>query len=348
MSKPIKVGIIGFGLSGRVFHAPFINTNINYQLEKIISSRFEEIKNIYPDVKVARNVYDLYKGDEIDLVIVASPNVNHFDQAKQALMNNKHVIIEKPFVVNYKDGQDLITLSKKKKKILAVFHNRRWDGDFLTVQKIIKEKLLGDIVEYEAHFDRYRPEIDNQNWRNDNLPGSGVFYDLGPHLIDQALCLFGKPNYVYADIKNMRQQAEVDDSFEVKLGYNNLTATIKASVFVRELGPHFIIHGKKGSFIKYGMDLQENELKRGKMPNGKNWGKDNADFYGIINTELDGTEYRAKIETLNGNYAGFFNNVYNTILGNEELIVKPEEALESIKIIELAFNSNNAKKPIYL
>lgn len=344
----IRTGIIGFGLSGRVFQAPFLNINPRFKISKICSSRKAEINSVYPSVEVVSDVNKILNDPEIDLVIVSSPNTEHYPQAKTALHNGKHVIVEKPFVTKIEQGEELIGLANKKGKILTVFQNRRWDGDYKTVKEIINSETLGSISEYEVHFDRFRPENDLSNWRSHALPGSGVFFDLGPHLIDQAIDLFGMPEAVFGDIRIARQEGVVDDTFEVTLYYKNHRAKLKAGVLVKELGPHFIIHGTKGSFVKFGLDPQENLLKQGAIPSNKNWGADDEKMYGTLNIIMNGSDSVSKVKTQNGNYMGFFDNVADSILEGKLLEVKPETALQNIRVILSAIESSKQRKVIKL
>ncbi len=345
---PIKVGIIGFGLSGKIFQAPFLQVSENFQIVKICSSRNKEINELYPEVEIVTDADQIINNTEIELVVVASPNTEHFSQVGKALKAGKHVIVEKPFVTNLEEGKKLIDLANRQQKILAVFQNRRWDGDFKTVKEIIESGALGNISEYEVHFDRFRPEHDMTNWRSHDLPGSGVFFDLGPHLIDQALTLFGMPKAVFGDVRIARKEGVVDDTFEVILYYEKLRVKLKAGVIVKELGPHFIIHGDKGSFIKYGLDPQENLLKNGALPKGDSWGTDDENLYGILNIVENGAEVRKKIKTQPGNYMGFFDNVYQAVRHGDSLAVTAREALNAIIIIITALESSKQKKVITL
>jgi len=346
--KKLGVGIIGFGVSGKYFHAPFIHCSPDFELKAVISSREEEIQALYPYVKTWSDPDRLFANKEIDLIIVATPNTTHFDLGKRALESGKHVIIEKPFTPTSRETEELTAIARGKKLVLSVYHNRRWDGDFLTVKRIAETGLLGRIIEFESHFDRYHPESDPQKWRFIDRPGSGLLFDLGTHLIDQAVCLFGKPEAVWADLRTHQDTCQVDDSFEVHLEYGKVKVTLKGSNLVRELGPRFIINGTKGSFIKYGLDPQEEKLRRGFIPDTNNLGKEDACMFGILNTEIDGLHFRGRVETIAGNYAGYFANIYNAITHNEELIVKPEEAALIIEIIERAFESHRQKRILSL
>lgn len=342
----MKTGIVGFGLSGRVFQAPFIHCHSGFQLEKIVSSKPFEVNQIYPQAEIVSSFEHLLNDKTLDLVIIASPNATHFDYAKQALLAGKHVVIEKPFVTSLSQAHELVQLSKSCKQTLAVYQNRRWDGDFQTVRSIINQGLLGEIVEYESHFDRYRPQANLDVWKQQNLPGSGVLFDLGPHLIDQTLALFGKPKAIWANIQNQRQMGEVDDYFELQLFYPHMKAILKAGVLTRLTPARFTIHGKAGSFVKYGLDPQENNLRNGMLPTDPQIGKDTENQYGILDTNLNDIHIKGPIETLPGNYMGFFNNLYQHIKHGTPLEVTPEDALLQIEIIERALQSHREKRMI--
>lgn len=339
MKEKIQVGIIGFGLSGRVFQAPFLQVHEGFIIKKIKSSRQEEIQATYPDVEVVTTEKDILEDDAIDLVIISTPNATHYPLAKQALIKGKHVVVEKPFVTSIAEGEELIALANEKELVLSVFQNRRWDNDFLTLQKIIKEGHLGRIIEFESHFDRFRPQLNHKTWKTHANPGSGVFYDLGPHLIDQALVLFGMPQAVFADIRMAREVGEVDDTFEVILYYDKLRVKLKAGVFVKELGPRLIVHGDKGSFVKYGLDPQEGALKEGCKPHNEDWGTEVEGLHGILHVVKGKVDIREKYPSEKGNYLGYFHNIYQAIHGEADLIVKPEQALNVIRIIHQAFES---------
>ncbi|ABR49724.1 oxidoreductase domain protein [Alkaliphilus metalliredigens QYMF] len=347
--KKLNVGMIGFGMSGRVFHGPMITSMDEFNFNKIVCSREATVKaarESYPEVQIISDVDELMADDTIDLIIVATPNLSHFKLAQKALLANKHVIVEKPFTVTSAEADELIELAKKQEKIVTVYQNRRWDSDFQTIKQVIENGLLGNIVEYEAHFDRFRNYI-KAGWREEQLPGSGMLYDLGSHLIDQAQYLFGLPKEIRADIRVQRKCAKCDDNFELVLDYGQVKVTLKSGMLVREALPHFIVLGDQGSFLKYGMDTQEEMLKKGETPKTmENWGAEPESIWGTINTDVNGLHIKGKIESLNGDYRGFYHNVYKAIMGKEELIVKPEEARNTIKIIELAMKSNKEKRTI--
>ncbi len=340
----IKTGIIGYGLSGRVFHAPFIDVVDGFELTKISTSNPAGIQLIqvrYPKTQIVSGADEIISDPNIDLVIVTSPNTVHFSQAKDALLAGKHVVIEKPFTNTSAEADELIELSKKQGKILTAYHNRRFVSDTKTVKKILASGLLGDVIDYETHFDRYHPEPRPVGyWREKALPGSGIFYDLGSHLIDQALHFFGLPTAITAHIKSQRPWAKADDCFDVKLHYPTHTATLKSSMLAKIPGPTFQIHGTKGSFVKYGLDVQEENLNKGMIPNTPDWGKEPESIWGRLVTEHNGVKIDSIIESENGDYREYFINLRDTIFGKAELAVKPEEARNVIRVIELAFQSS--------
>jgi scyllo-inositol 2-dehydrogenase (NADP+) len=351
MEKKLNVAILGFGMSGQVFHGPMLSSLPYFNISKILTSNLKTkdlIAKAYPKTKVVDNIEDILKDKDIDLVFVCTPNIHHYKLAKQVLMAGKNVVVEKPFTVTSQQADELIQLSKEKNKVLSVYQNRRWDSDFLTVKKIIDNRLLGDIVEYEAHFDRYRNFI-KDNWREENTEGAGMLYDLGSHLIDQALVAFGLPNYVYADIRKQRKEAKVDDNFEIILGYNNLKVTLKVGMLVRGKLPRYILLGSNGSFVKYGMDNQEDLLKQGYNPKTLDtFGKESEDIWGELNCDINGLHFVGKIESEKGNYKAFYENIYKAILGEEDLKVDPKQSRDVIRIIELCNQSAIDKNTILL
>ncbi len=346
----IRTGVIGYGLSGRVFHAPFIDVVEGYELSKISTSNPERIalaQERYPTTEIVADAQNIINDPNIDLVLVTSPNTDHYRWAKEALLADKHAVVEKPFTINVAEADELIELAKKQNKVLSVYHNRRFTSDTKTVKKLLDSGLLGDIVDYETHFDRYRTDPrPGGAWREQALPGSGIFYDLGSHLIDQALWFFGMPHSVTAEINKQRPWANVDDHFDVRLHYPNFTATLKSGMICRIPGATYMLHGTNGSFVKYGLDVQEATLDGGVKPVGKEWGKEPENIWGTINAEYKGVKISGKIESELGDYKDYFINLRDAINGKGELAVKAEEAREVMRIIELAFQSNEEKRTI--
>jgi Predicted dehydrogenases and related proteins len=350
MSSIIRTGIIGYGLSGRVFHAPFIDVVEGYELTKISTSKPENVKLIeerYPVTAVVPDGRGIIEDPEIDLVIVTSPNTEHFRWAREALIAGKHVVVEKPFTVNVAEADELIEIAQRQGKILTVYHNRRFTSDTKTVRKILESGILGEIVDYESHFDRYRPNPrPGGAWREDPLPGSGIFYDLGSHLIDQALWFFGMPLAVTADIDSQRPWAKADDHFDVRLHYPSFTATLKSGMLCKIPGPTYLIHGRNGSFVKYGLDVQEATLDAGAVPQGKDWGREPESIWGNICVDCKEVKIEGKVESEQGDYRDYFINLRDAINGKTKIAVKPEEARNVIQIIQLALQSSREKRTI--
>ena len=345
-NRKINAGIIGFGLSGKVFHAPFLHTLPGFNLKKIVERHGEESKKIYPYVEIVRDFHDLLNDPDINLIIICTPNALHFPMVKESLLAGKHVVVEKPVTPTSDEVEELIRLARSVDRKLFVYQNRRWDGDFLTVRRILDKKILGDLTEYEAHFDRYSPELSPGAWRDEDNPGGGILYDLGTHLIDQALLLFGLPESLFADIRKQRKGSRVDDCFELDLFYPGLKVILKAGMLVREPGPRFILHGSKGSFEKYGIDPQEKDLKDGLMPGSDNWGVEDPKYRGILNVKNAGENLYRDIETEPGCYQVFYENVFAVLVNDKKMAVKPEEAKDVIRIIELAFESSSNKRVV--
>jgi len=344
--KTIQTGIIGFGLSGRIFHAPFLHTHFGFGIKKIVERNKAESKSIYQYVQVVNDYHELLKDPDIEMVIVCTPNTFHYKMVKDCLKAGKHVVVEKPFTPSTKEADELIRLAESENRKIFVYQNRRWDGDFITISKIVKSGILGNIEEYEAHFDRFKPEMNSNNWRDLPESGAGILYDLGSHLIDQALCIFGKPTSILADIQSQRKESKVDDYFMIQLKYDNLNVILTSEMLVEHPGPRYLIHGNLGSFIKFGIDPQEEALKTGQMPEGDNWGEENSEKWGMITTQFKDLKIDGSIESEPGNYMGFYDNVYDVLINDGSLAVKPREARNVIRIIELAVESSKVNKEI--
>ncbi|HCK82788.1 MAG TPA: oxidoreductase [Candidatus Competibacter sp.] len=343
----IGVGLIGYGMAGRVFHAPFITALPYLRLTKVVERRGETARERYPWVEIVKDAGTLLADDRIELVVIATPSASHFELAQQVLRAGKHVVVDKPFTVTSDQAQRLIDLAKQQNRIVSAFQNRRWDGDFQTVSQIVRQGLLGRLVEYESHFDRFRNYFSAERaWREQAGPGGGILFDLGAHLIDQALVLFGLPQRLTADIRSQRAADAADDQFELILHYDHLKVTLKSGLLVREPGPRFALHGTEGSFVKYGVDPQEDALKRGLAPQGADWGAEPEKYWGRLNTQIGGLHFQGKIETLNGDYRLYYENIYRAITGQAELTVKPEQAQNTIRIIELARQSHEEQRTV--
>lgn len=337
-----------FGMSGLVFHAPLITTTPGFHLSKIVERSTEKSRERFPQATIVRSFEELIADPELELIVVNTPNALHLDMARRALEAGKHVILEKPMTVTAADAQTLIDLARSRNLMLSVFQNRRWDGDFQTLQRVVQNGLLGQIVEFEGHYDRFRNYIEANTWKEESGPGSGILYNLGSHMIDQALALFGKPEAVSGEVGIQRPGGQVDDFYHLTLHYPALRVVLKSSYLVREAGPRYILHGTQGSFIKYGLDPQEEALKAAKLPTGPNWGTEEPGTWGVLNTEIGGLHYTGRIETMAGNYPYFYQNIYQVIREGKDLAVKPEESMLGLRIIEAAIESNREKRTIPL
>ena len=314
----VAVGLIGYGLAGAVFHEPLIRACSRLELAAVLTSRAHPLKVGSLEELVERS----------ELVVIASPNQTHFPLSKAALDHGKHVVVDKPFTLEVAEADALMSLAAKQGRILSVFHNRRWDGDFLTVRKILPE--LGEVRLFEAQWDRFRPAI-KHGWREEPAPGAGVFNDLGPHLIDQALQLFGRPDAVEADIAAQRAEATVDDYFDVTLHYGAMRACLRSSSLIAAPRPRFAVHGTGGSFAKHGLDPQEAQLKAGVRPGDPEFGMDVE-----ASTFVQPGGISRAVATQRGDYPAFYEGIAAAILDGAPVPVDPAEARDGLFLIDLA------------
>ncbi len=339
----ITTGLLSYGMSGKLFHSPFLQVNPGFEFYSVWERSKNAAQEKFPQVKTLRSLEELLSDDALELVIVNTPNYTHYDYAKQSLLANKHVVVEKPFVVTVAQGEELIALAKEKGKVLSVYHNRRYDSDYRTVKKLIGEGWLGDIVEAEFHFDRFKEELSPKLHKETPGPGTGALYDLGSHIIDQALQLFGMPQALFADIRTVRPASQVDDYFEVLLYYPSLRVRLHSSYLVREALPGYILHGSKGSFLKAKTNVQEEALDKGMLPLGDDWGKEPESERGLLHTEKDGRVIREYITSETGAYNDYFTALYQSIRNGGPVPVTADEGLNVIRIIEAAFKSSKEK-----
>lgn len=347
--QKIKTALLSYGMSGKVFHAPFLELHPGFELIGSWERSEKRIQEDYPETKSFPSLESILEDATIDLVIVNTPIATHFEYAKKVLLAGKHAVVEKAFTTTAAEAQELDALAKENRLKLSVFQNRRWDSDFKTVKKIIDDGMLGDIVEAEFHFDRYNPDLSPKKHKETANPGAGILKDLGPHIIDQALFLFGMPEAIFADIRFIREATLVDDYIDILLYYPDFRVRIKAGFFVREPNPAYFVHGKKGSFLKHRGDVQEDELKLGKKPNLDSWGTENVGNEGLLHTEIDDKIIREIVPTLQGNYYNFFEGVYQSIAFNKPEPVSAHDGVNVMQIIDAAIISNENKKimPIY-
>jgi scyllo-inositol 2-dehydrogenase (NADP+) len=347
-SRIINTALCSFGMSGRVFHAPFLQVHPGFRLYGAWERTSKLAAEKYPGTITFRTLEDMLADDAIELVVINTPNYTHFDYAEQALLAGKHIIVEKPFTNTVQEADALVALAGKQQRKIAVYHNRRYDSDFRTIQKVLQEGVLGNMVEAEFHFDRYREALSPKLHKELPGPGAGALYDLGAHLIDQALQLFGMPQSLFADIASMRPLSQVDDYFEIILYYSSFRVRLKGSYQVREALPGYILHGSKGSFIKPKTDVQETMLQAGQIPGGADWGKEPDTEMGLLHTELNGTISRAYIPSLQGNYGDYYEAVYQAIINDAPMPVSAAEGRQVVHIIETAFRSSKERTVIDL
>ncbi|MFC3197783.1 oxidoreductase [Parapedobacter deserti] len=353
MSKRrINVGLIGFGMAGQVFHAPVITSVEGLKLHRVSARRQEQrdvLRSRYADVIAVDDVKAIVHAADIDLVVIATSNVAHYALTSEALLAGKHVVVEKPFTITAKEANELIALAEAQNCILTVHHNARWNSDYLTVKRIIDSGRLGRLVSFEARYDRFRNTLRENAWREADLPGSGILYDLGAHLIDQSIQLFGFPNAVNADLRMQRPGARAVDDFELILNYPQLKVSLKGAMLVKEPSPRYALYGLNGTFVKYGIDPQEAALKAGESPReNPDWGREPREIWGKLNVLLDGQDHIEHVESERGDYPAFYRNVYETICGRQSLAVKPEEARDVICVIESAQRSWDEKRTVAL
>ena len=336
----IPVGLVGFGIAGRTFHAPVIRAVPGLHLSCIVQRTGDSAHEKYPDVRVVRNIDELLADETIRLVVIATPNASHFEFARQCLVAGRDVVVDKPFTNTSSEAHELDQLARSEGRVLSVFQNRRWDGDFLTVRKLIGSGTLGRLALFESHYDRYRLARRPNQWRETTGPGSGVLFDIGPHLVDQARVLFGMPQAIAADVRIEREDAVVDDAFDIMLRYPKLSVLLRATMLACTPGPRFVLNGTLGTYIKYGMDPQEDALKAGGQPGSPGWGEEDSTHWGVL-TLADPTETVCQpVRTEAGDYRKFYSNVRDAILLGAPLAVTAGHAAEVIRLLELARESS--------
>jgi predicted dehydrogenase len=329
MTTELQVALVGYGFVGQTFHAPLIAAVDGLRLHSVVSRSAGLVRAAYPDVQVHADLETALRDPAVDLVVIATPNVLHAEQAREALTAGKHVVVDKPFTVTPHEAREVIAHAQRAERVLSVFHNRRWDSDFLTLRSLLTTGVLGEITQFESHFDRFRPEV-RDRWREREGAGSGLWYDLGPHLVDQALQLFGAPIAVSADIGMQRQGAQSDDYFHVQLRYARLRVLLHASTLVVANDRRFAVHGTRGSFLKDGLDPQEAALKAGHTPGGAGWGSDSRSATLTINVG-DVTESR-QVSAIPGDYRRFYAGLRDAILGAG---INPVPATDALMVMEL-------------
>ncbi|MFP2384882.1 oxidoreductase [Enterobacter ludwigii] len=336
MSDSIRVGLIGYGYASKTFHAPLIAGTPGMALAAVSSSDATKVHADWPSVPVVSEPKHLFNDPNIDLIVIPTPNDTHFPLAKAALEAGKHVIVDKPFTVTLSQARELDALAKSFGRVLSVFHNRRWDSDFLTVKALLNEGTLGEILFFESHFDRFRPQVRNR-WREQAGPGSGIWYDLAPHLLDQAVNLFGLPVSMTVDLAQLRPGAQTTDYFHAVLSYPQRRIVLHGTMVAAAESARYILHGTRGSYVKFGLDPQEERLKNGECLPQEDWGYDMRD--GVV-TRVEGEErVEETLLTIPGNYPAYYAAIRDALNGTGDNPVPASQAIQIMELIELGIES---------
>ncbi|WP_253384412.1 oxidoreductase [unidentified bacterial endosymbiont] len=336
MSDSIRVGLIGYGYASKTFHAPLIAGTAGMTLAAVSSSDADKVHGDWPTVPVVSEPKHLFNDPNIDLIVIPTPNDTHFPLAKAALEAGKHVVVDKPFTVTLSQARELDALAKSLGRLLSVFHNRRWDSDFLTIKALLAQGTLGEIAFFESHFDRFRPQVRNR-WREQAGPGSGIWYDLAPHLLDQAVNLFGLPVSMTVDLAQLRPGAQATDYFHAVLSYPQRRIVLHATMLAASETPRYTLHGTRGSYVKFGLDPQEERLKNGERLPQEDWGYDMRD--GVV-TRVEGEAcVQETLLTLPGNYPAFYAAIRDALSGSGENPVPASQAIQIMELIELGIES---------
>jgi scyllo-inositol 2-dehydrogenase (NADP+) len=353
--ETLRVAVIGYGLAGAVFHAPLISSTPSFQIAGIVTTNEDRravARRDFPEASILSSADEIWRdASRYDLVVIATSNRSHLPLGLSAIEAGLPVVVDKPIAVTAEDGRKLIAAARERHVSLTVFQNRRWDGDFLTLRSIIERDLLGPIVRYESRFERYRPSPKASAWRESSDPeeGGGLLLDLGSHLVDGALVLFGWPVDVYAEVGTYRPGAEVDDDTFVALRFaGGIHAHLWMNTVVRTLGPRFHVSGLRGTYSKYGLDPQEPALKDGMRPGDPDWGLEPLESWGSLSTDVDGLHFDGSIETLPGAYEAFYAQLRDALRGHGPIPVDPNESLATLQVIEAARESAQAHRVVTL
>jgi scyllo-inositol 2-dehydrogenase (NADP+) len=340
----IDVGLIGFGLAGRAFHAPVIRATPGLRLAAILQRHGNEAAEKYPDVRVVRSVEEFLNIRDIRLVVIATPNETHAPMARQCLEAGRDLVVDKPFATTLQEAAELVELARKCGRLITVYQNRRFDGDFQAIRQIVADGTLGRIVRFETNYDRFRPDLKSGAWRERVGPGAGILFDLAPHLIDHALVLFGLPEALTADVRVERAVAVVDDAFDVMLHYPaGMRAMLRSTMLAAAPRPRFVLHGTRGSFFKQSFDPQEINLRHGHIPESGPWGGEPQEDWGVLTTMENDIVIKRSVPSATSDYRDYYANVRDAILGRATLAVTPEHALDVMRVLEMAQESSRTR-----
>jgi len=347
---PIATGLVGFGFAGQTFHAPVLGAVPGLSLRAVASSQPAAVQAACPGAAVVPDVHALLREHpEIELVVVATPNDAHFPVARAALEAGRHVVVDKPFVLDAGQARELVALAERAGRIVSVYQNRRFDSDYLTLRDILASGSVGRPVYFESHFDRFRPDV-RVRWREQAVPGAGLWVDLGAHLLDQAVQLFGMPDSLQLDTAPLRDGALVEDYFHALLRYDAgvhapLRVVLHATTLAASAAPRYMLHGTQGSYVKYGVDPQEDALKAGGRPGEAGWGADSADGR-LTSIDAAGTATTATVPTLPGDYTRYYAALRDAIRGYGPNPVTPDQAVGLMNLLDLGRQSAREKRAL--
>lgn len=342
----IRVGLIGFGLGGRVFHAPLVSSVEGLELAAIYERTSSRAQERYPGIVTYRSLEELLADPSLSLIVVTTPNETHFDLARRVLEAGKSVVVDKPSAVTSAEVARLIELARERNLLFAPFHNRRWDGDFQTVEKLIREEALGRLVAFESRFDRWRPALPKDRLWKEDPAGGGLLLDLGTHLADQALVLFGKPAAVSADVRRERDGKGANDSFTVRLRYPDLLVTLGANSLSLPAGPRFHLRGTNGNYWKHGVDPQEAALNNLTRISDPKWGRDLQANWGSLHVGIDGGTVTRPVEALRGDYRLYYAGIRDVLLGKGAAPVAAVDAWRVARLLEWAAEGAQQRREI--
>jgi predicted dehydrogenase len=345
----IDVGLIGFGLAGRAFHAPVIRAVPGLRLSAILQRHGNEAAEKYPDARIVKSLEELLAMRQVRVIVIATPNDTHYSLARQCLEAGRDVVVDKPFTVTLEEAKSLVRVARDTGRLLTVYQNRRYDGDFQAIRQLVAEGTLGRIVQFETSYDRYRPQLKPGAWREAVRPGAGILFDIGPHLIDHALVLFGLPVAVTADVRAERENAVADDAFDIMLHYrDNLRAVLRSSILAAMPRTRFVLLGTKGSFVKQKVHPLENNLRHERLPADDVWGAEPEEEWGVLTVPAGNAFESRRIPSLNTDYRDFYANLRDAVLGRAKLAVTPQWALDVMRVLELARESSEQHRTIAL
>ncbi|AWH54754.1 oxidoreductase [Stenotrophomonas sp. ESTM1D_MKCIP4_1] len=346
MRPDLQLALIGYGLAGRVFHAPLIQHTPGLALHSIVSSQRDTLLRSFSDVHVRATAQEVFDDPAVDAVVIATPNEQHAPLAMAALAAGKHVLVDKPFALDVAEADAVLAAAQRAGRIATVFQNRRFDADFLTLQALLAAGTLGEVAECHAHFDRYRPHV-RDRWREQAGPGSGLWYDLGPHLLDQMLVLFGWPQAIDADLAVQRDGGSGIDYFHAVLHYPRHRAIVHAGSLVAAPTPHFAVHGREGSWIKHGLDVQEAQLRRGVAPGAPGWGIDPRHGE-LLRCDAEDNVQRTTVDNLQGDYRRLYAQFAAALQGEGEPTVSALQARQLMQLLEAGLQSAREGRRVVL